>query len=474
MEELRARCVPFGKKAKDSLDVDLRAIVPMSSILRLLDRALAMKLDACLLTLLPSTPGFLIGGRPHTQCLDIAHGAALFIEKALDCRSEGSVAQADIRCYFDSLPLLLIFRWLLQHKVDPRLIAAIGRHQLLTTVYVCLGQCSAKIAARSCGGLTGSQLALLLGRIPVESSFADLSMEMDALCFRTDTAFLKAASYIDNLYTVSKSMSGATGQMELILCYLQKRWGLHAKPDSKCVLTAKGADEDTCVGHHWHEEDASMVLGWFVQSDGGTRLNWERMQHKIWRAYFANVRAPGWRKLGMRRRLALVDRSVAGVVQHAVSIMPPSHTYCCKLDSVQRRMVSGAMGNYRLPIETWDQFFKRSARESARWIEANSRWWSRNWLKHTVNWYAHLERDWIQQKKFWEHHVQPELLSTQWSWAAVLYSFHDADWLAKQRTYQRRHGQTENLCSRTGTRAHVGRVHIRSHEGLAYAQRMGQ
>ena len=132
----------------------------MSSILRLMDLVLAINLEHKLRVLLPCIPGCFIGAQRHTQCLDIAHGAALLIEKSLDCRSEGCFAQADIKCYFDSLPMLSISRWLVRQGVDVFLVAAIGRHQLLSTVYVYHGQCRCWVANPSSGGLTGSLLAL--------------------------------------------------------------------------------------------------------------------------------------------------------------------------------------------------------------------------------------------------------------------------------------------------------------------------
>jgi len=98
IESLRARCVAAGKKSANSIDKDLRALLPMSSILRLLDRVLAIKLEYHVNRILPCLPVFFIEAQRHTQCLDIAHGAALLVEKSLDCRSEGAFARADIRC----------------------------------------------------------------------------------------------------------------------------------------------------------------------------------------------------------------------------------------------------------------------------------------------------------------------------------------------------------------------------------------
>ena len=95
----------FWEALRTPLGERLRAIIPMSSILRLMDRILGNALDRNLSTLLPARPGFVEGGRPKTQALDICHAATLLIEKALDMKSEGAVAQVDIQTYFDALPV---------------------------------------------------------------------------------------------------------------------------------------------------------------------------------------------------------------------------------------------------------------------------------------------------------------------------------------------------------------------------------
>ena len=144
----------------------------------------------------------------------------------------------------------------------------------------------------------------------------------------------------------------------------------------------------------------------------------------MWAAFYANVRARGWRKLGMQRRLSLLGRCVSPIAAHYLSIIPPQAAYAIKLDRLRKRMVSAAMFNTRLVVESWVCFMRRSSREASRWIEDNSQWWSRKWLQRSLSWAAHLERDYARQKSHFVDGVHPDLLSTQFSWAATLYSFH--------------------------------------------------
>ena len=470
MEALVAKCIAFGKKSQDSTAKDLRAIVPMSSILRLLDRVLAEVLGRSLPGLLPAIPGFFVGAQKYTQVQDISHACSLFIERALDNFSNGAWAQADIQTYFDSLPVLKILQWLRKRGCDFALLAAIARHQLFSSVCVYAGACCSCTANRCRGGLTGSQLALLLSKVPVESSFAELNDAMEVHSFKTDAFVLKACVYIDNLYTVGHSASAATAQMEQLLTFLRNKWGLSAKPGSKCVLPAEGSDVTELNGDGWTVEKTSIVLGHHIQGNGGIDISWKHLTAKMWKAFYANVKAPSWRKLGMARRLKLVDRSVKGIAEFFVSAMPPQHHYGCDLDRIQRKMVAAAMGNSRLRTESWEEFCRRSAKQASSWVEQHSRWWSRQWLQKAIDWNSHVERDWQIQKCFWQSECSAESLKTKWSWCPLLLHWHGDEWLRNRRIFQNRSGRSH--CTHTRTRRVRGKVHTRWHDGIQYASRM--
>ena len=189
----------------------------MSSFLRLLDRILALIIAPILDKLLPIVPGIFVGGRKHTQTLDIGHSAALLMETGMDMRSRASIAQADMRSYFDSLPLFLIVRWLLNRGVDRALLSSVIRAQLFTAVVICVGQARECLPVRASGGLTGTTMALLLVRVPIESSLVELADSLTPLGFSLDNVTLLASSWVDNIYTVGVGPSSAIAGMELIL-----------------------------------------------------------------------------------------------------------------------------------------------------------------------------------------------------------------------------------------------------------------
>ena len=101
------------------------------------------------------------------------------------------------------------------------------------------GCSQAWVSRRSRGGLTGSTAALLLSRVPVESTMLELEESIRPLALDVGMVKLCCASYVDNLYTASTGVSGATTSMELILAHLRDVWGLTVKEGSKHVIAKK-------------------------------------------------------------------------------------------------------------------------------------------------------------------------------------------------------------------------------------------
>ena len=254
----------------------------MSSILVLVDRILSLLLEPTLDTIVTVTPGVFVGGRRFTQTLDIGHAVALIVEKGLDNQSNAAVAQADIRSYFDDLPVWGIIRWLQSHGCPLPLLAAILRFQILTKLIMNLGYSQALVSRRSRGGLTGSTVALLLSRVLVESTMLELE-ESIRLVALDAVVKLCCASYVDNLYAASTDVSGATTSMELILAHFKDVWGLTV--GSKHVIACKSCEDMDASGSGWCFDEVDEILGWLIQSDKGTHVAWTALQTKLWRCF---------------------------------------------------------------------------------------------------------------------------------------------------------------------------------------------
>ena len=70
-------------------------------------------------------PGIFLGAQSKTQANDIGSAINLVMEKSQDLKGAGPLAQADIKSYFDSLPILEIAQYLIEKRVGPSVVAAI-------------------------------------------------------------------------------------------------------------------------------------------------------------------------------------------------------------------------------------------------------------------------------------------------------------------------------------------------------------
>eukprot|EP00973_Karenia_brevis_P012843 1744621-Karenia_brevis.AAC.1 len=86
--------------------------MPLCALLQFLDTLLATTIHNFVDAQLPPLRGTYCGAAPHTTTSEIHLHSRLVIERGLDRQSAGTIAQADVATYYDSVPLLLIARWL--------------------------------------------------------------------------------------------------------------------------------------------------------------------------------------------------------------------------------------------------------------------------------------------------------------------------------------------------------------------------
>ena len=145
--------------------------------------------------------------------------------------------------------------------------------------------------------------------------------------------------------------------MELFLARLHDSWGLAAKPDSKLVLNANGTavndDADNVAGQGWQVVESCQVLGWLIQNDAGMSSQWHLLVPKLWAAFYANLRQPGWHKLGIARQFSLLTRSVESIALRTLSAWGPTPYDVDALNKLQRKMVSSLLRLLKYPGEDW-------------------------------------------------------------------------------------------------------------------------
>ena len=455
----------------------------------MLDAILSSLLTDRLSVLLPKHPDIFVGARKFTQPKDLGQGLNLVIEKGLDLKSRAAIAQADIATYFDCLPVFRIVMWLFVRGVERSLLAAIIRHQLCTVLKVSRGSTRVSLKARSSGGLTGSNVALTLSRIPVESAFLELLPSCRLKGFAAGSSRLVFGSWVDNIYTAAHSVDEAVELISEVFKHLRLTWNLDMKEKSGVVLPCKGADLTDYSESSGIQVTADfVVLGWHLTDNGSMSLQWRALQAAAWSAFWLNVRARSWKQFGLRRRFALLQRCVRPIILFKLQVFAPTKFWVTQLDKLQKHMLSRTLGWHRLPFEDFKVYWQRVSVGVRKYLGTSVSVWSTDWLKSTVKWDQHAGKDFLEQERFVQsfrsyfedihvtsfsddaHFGAVQHFSTNFSWAAKLTRYMTEDFFNARRVTENRGGLFGAIHTRTSTRAVSGHVLHRYHDSVMFAR----
>ena len=345
------------------------------------------------------------------------------------------------------------------------------RVQLFTKLFVRRGNTVHWILDRTLGGLTGSTLALTLARIPVESSISELLDERAFCGFPLEETRLVYASWVDNLYAASTSPGGARENLRVLFETLKRKWNLDLKQGSACCLGVKGcveSSDESLQGSDIPLVVSANILGWEISNDASLHRQWQILLKKVWAAYFANIRCKSWRRLGIPRRLKLLDRAIKPVVLYFLKPWVPTMDWLEKLRRLQNHLLSRCLGNYKLSVEDYATYAKRCGKMVKEHLGVSVSDWTKLWIEGSFSWNDHLERDWAEQcRSFREGLAQTQetrSFATCFSWAASLSRFHASKWLAARRVLTV--NEVGRAPSRTNTRAVRGVVRPRYHDAM--------
>ena len=489
MSSLESPLLCYGKQSKHSKLAHVRGIIPPCTLLKVLDCLLASLLTDRLSVLLPKHPDVFVGARKFTQPKDLGQGLNLVIEKGLDLKSNAAIAQADIATYFDKLPVFRIVMWLLLHGVERSLLAAIIRHQLCTILRLRRGAVSLVVARRSSGGLTGSNIALALSRIPVESAFLELLPACRLKGFLAGSTRLVFGSWVDNIYTAAHSVEDAVELIAKVFQHLRLTWNLDMKDQSGCVLPCRGAVLENYSDMSGIRVTSDFeVLGWHLTDNGSMAVNWRALQASAWSAFWLNVRARSWKQFGLKRRFALLQRCVRPLIMYKLQIFAPTKFWVAQVDKLQKHMLSRTLGWHRLASEDPKVYWKRVSVGVQEHLGTSVSVWSTDWLKSTISWDQHAVRDFTEQERFVQRHPNyfdniqvscfsnsasfgaVDHFSTSFSWAVKLTRHMNAEFFSARRVTESRGGLFGALHTRTSTRTVTGSVVQRYHDSVVFAR----
>ena len=318
------------------------------------------------------------------------HGLQSVIEKGLDMHGHAAIAQMDIRRYYDSIPVLRVFLYLLDLGADEGCAGCLLRLHCCPVVELCFGTGTVIVQGRSVGALTGTRTAGVLGRIPVEDVIQRRHREWEHFCFKTDTSQLALAVYIDNIFSTGSCAEDAIAILRDCERHLQELWELAIGDDSKYFLCARGCREPGASSLQWAHEHSNTfkALGHTLTDDGSIQPCLTGTLASMWRAFYCNF-GKSMRHAPLEHKLRLLNRAVLPIASYRMSRWPYQVHAAKRLDRTQTKMIGSLLGLRFQPSDDPVTFAARRSRTAAR-IATQRGKWSTLWRKQVTTWNAHL------------------------------------------------------------------------------------
>ena len=358
----------------------------------------------------------------------------------------------DIKRFYDSILMLRIHRYLLHRGCDFRLAACLLRLHMCPAVLITFANCEVGIGSRTVGVLTGTRTAGLLGRIPVEDVIQKRHHIWEQYCFKTDHDALALATYVDNLFSTGRSVGEAVAILQDCELHLQSAWGLSIGGDSKSFMAARGAPAPDPEAIDWaHSYGPTFAaLGHTLADNGSIKPCCSNTIAAMWRAFFGNF-GKSMRNAPKHEKIKLLNRAVLPIATYRMPRWPYQRTAAKRLDRVQNKMLSIALGVKAMAHETPEGFVRRRNRVVCEAATETGRW-SATWKSRVCKWNEHLNR---------AHNGH--------SWAAKTLQYHGKEWLQQQRILNAVGQFGSMLAGRTCTRSIQGVIHKRWHDGVDLA-----
>ena len=218
----------------------LRALIPNSTILRLLSNIVRTKI-------LPKVDEFscehemntrVLGGGRGGQPLDIIATAQMVLQIGRDNDDKAAIGQLDIRNYHDSFDRLEVYKSLRRRSIPSVWCCAAVRLQRCAQVCLTVKGITTGCLRRTRGALTGNRLAPIFGRVIVEDTYLTADCEMQRHFFQSEDVVVTPMAWSDNLYFFARSIRGAAKMMETLDRHLWDRGKLQVKEDSLSIIPA--------------------------------------------------------------------------------------------------------------------------------------------------------------------------------------------------------------------------------------------
>ena len=294
------------------------------------------------------------------------------------------------------------------------------------------------------------RVAGMLGRVPVEETFASKARGWQRLGFPLDAGkSLFASCWVDNIYAASSSIHGATRILDDIEQHLQEKWQLSIKPSSRSCMVAAGSHDMPLDPSKWPVVTVFECLGHLLQQDGGIRACVSATKRSCWAAFWANFSNKRDHGLRVQVKCQVLIRAVTPIFRYRCTRWPAQRAVAREFDGVQNKMLATLQRTPRLPGELAHEYVRRRNHLASHQAKSMGRW-SEIWYERVVLWKEHLERE-----------------RNAHSWPAQTLHFRGRTFLQQVRAFN---SSTSAAAGRTGTRALRGIVHARWQDGAHLCQ----
>ena len=307
--------------------------------------------------LLPKHSAILVSAVAGTA--DIAGALSLALERMLDGRSNGGMAQADVERYYDNINVPKCCLWLRNRGVPPPLCAAILRVQLLVPVHIRAANACAKIQCRCSGALTGTRVAGALGRIPTVATAIKRLHAWHRWLWEGPLR-MGIAVYVDNIFAVGSSPGAACAILDDMGQHLAKDWGLRWKPSSRSALVPAGGRNDVDQ-QNWPIEQVWFVLGFKLHCGGNAEHCVDAATGAVWRSFYANAASRAGKNASFNNKLKLLETATSPQIIWRSICWPCSRKLITRLNQLQTKVLAVLHPVRKFPGEPIDEYWKKAS-----------------------------------------------------------------------------------------------------------------
>jgi len=253
----------------------LRAIVPNSTILRLLSSIVFVKVQP-FADQYSADHGLdirVLAGQKGGQPLNIVGVAQHVLQCARDDGDRGAFGHLDVANYHDCISWTEMWRSQRRRQIPQVLCSAVVRLQRCPTIQLCVRNMTTERIPRGRGALTGNRLAPWLGRLIVEDIFTAVQPQIENVCYSFMGVRILPMAWSDNLVAFANSSRNAVKILASI-AYQLESVHLRAKEDSLEIVPASSQRlrwpamrKGPCT---FRVIDESKLLGYHVACNGDT------------------------------------------------------------------------------------------------------------------------------------------------------------------------------------------------------------